>query len=77
MVRYLHHADHNPRINLKNWKLFGDELDFEDVPMKDIHKIKKKIELHRHFSVFLYKNNVKYPIYVSKNALKKIMLIYY
>ena len=46
MVRYLYPADYCPARNRKNNKLFGDELDFEDikfpVKIKGIHKMEKK-----------------------------------
>ena len=46
LVRYLHPANHNPRRIKKADKLFGDELDLEDikfpVKIKAIHKFEKK-----------------------------------
>ena len=61
-------------------KLFGGELDFEvtkrPVKIKDIHKVEK-----RTLWAFVFwlrkKNKLKYPIYMSKNALKTNTLIYY
>ena len=79
LVRYLNPTDHNPRRITKVDKLFGDELDFEDtnfpVKIKDIHKIDKKNSIG--VSVFGYENKVKHSVYVSKNALKENILIYY
>ena len=73
LVRYLHPADHNPRKITKADRLFGDELDFEDVKFpvktKDIHKIEKKNSIT--ISVFGYENKVKYSIYVSKKCFKE------
>ena len=57
LVRYLHSSDHNPARIRKIDKLFGDELQFENVrfpvKIKNIHKIekKKKILLALVFSV--------------------------
>ena len=31
----------------------------------------KEKEFYRHFSVFVYENNVKYPIYVSKKCFEE------
>ena len=46
LVRYLHSSDHNPARIRKIDKLFGDELQFENirfpVKIKNIHKIEKK-----------------------------------
>ena len=46
LVRYLHLADHHPARIRKTDKLFGDELDFEDitspVKIKDACKILEK-----------------------------------
>ena len=59
---------------LKVDKLFGDELDFEDikfaVKIKDIHKIEKKNSIS--ISVFGYENKVKYQIYMSKKCFHVI-----
>ena len=45
------------------------------VKATDIQKIKKKNSIG--ISVFAFENQEKYLIYVSKNAVKKNMLIYY
>ena len=70
LVRYLYPADHISSRIRKSDKLFGDELDFEDikfpVKIKDIHKIGKKNSTG--ISVFGYENKVKYPIYVSRKC---------
>ena len=46
VFRELHPADHNSSRTTKANKLFGDELEFEDikflVKIKDYHKIEKK-----------------------------------
>ena len=46
LVRYLHSSDHNPARIRKIDKLFGDELQFENirfpVKIKNIHKIERK-----------------------------------
>ena len=53
-------------------KLFGDELDSEDikflVKIKDIHKIVKKSSIG--ISIFGYENKEKYQIYVSKKCFE-------
>ena len=55
-------ADHHPVRIRKVDRLFGDELDIEDVKfavkIKDIHKIEKKNSIS--ISVFVYENKVKY-----------------
>ena len=33
--------------------------------------MKKKKEFYQHFSVFVYENNVKYPIYLSKKCFEE------
>ena len=76
LVRYSHPADHNPRKITRSEKLFGDELDFEDikfpVKIKDIHKfeIKQTILLVLVFLVMKIKK--KYPIYVSKKCFEML-----
>ena len=79
MVRYLHPADHHSARIRKVDRLFGDELDFKDikfpVKVKDNHKTEKNNSIGN--SIFGYKNKVKCPISVSKNALKKNMLTHY
>ena len=70
LVRYL-------RIR-KVDRLSGDETNFIYikflVKIKDIQKVKKR-KNSISISVFGYENKKKYPIYVSKNVLKKNMLI--
>ena len=74
LLFYLRSADNNPRRITNAVKLFGDDLDFEEikflVKIKDIRKTKKK-KNSLGASVFGYEVKEKYPIYVSKNALKK------
>ena len=52
LVRYLHSSDHNPARIRKIDKLFGDELQFENirfpVKIKNIHKIEKKKKFFWH-----------------------------
>ena len=45
------------------------------VKIRDIHKIERKASIG--ISAFGYENKGKHPIYVSKNVLKKSILIYY
>ena len=72
-AQYLHPADHHPARNIK----LTDNLEINYIfnKIKDIHKIEKKNFIS--ISIFGYKNQVKYLIYVPKNALTKNMLIYY
>ena len=64
MVKYLHDL---AKIR-KAERLFGDELDFEDikflVKMRVIHKIEKKNAFV--INIFGYKNNQIYPICLSQ-----------
>ena len=77
MVRYLHPADHHLARIRKTDKLFRDGLDTEDirfpVKVRDIHEIEQNNPIS--ISVFGYENKEKFPIYVTKNALNKNMLI--
>ena len=70
LVRYLYHADQNP----KRWKSLVDELDFEDikfrVKIEYIHKILKNVSIG--ISVFGYGNKVKYPTYMPENVLQAL-----
>ena len=43
--------------------------------IRDIQKISKKNSIS--ISAFGYENKEKHPIYVSKNVMKKNMLVYY
>ena len=76
LVRYLHPIDPNLRIR-KVDKLHGDKLHFKDIKFssQDIHKIQRKNSIST--SVSGYKDQKKYPIYMSKNVAKINMLIYY
>ena len=60
LVRYVHPEDHHAARIRKVGRLFGDELDFEDmkfpVKIKDIHKIEKNNYVD--ISVFGYENKV-------------------
>ena len=66
--QYLHSADHPARIR-KIDKLFGDELDFEDikfpVKIKDIHRIEKN---SIGISVSGYERKEKYLLNVLRNT---------
>ena len=78
LFRYLHPADHNLRRITKANKKFAKKLDFKDikflVKVTDIHKIlKNSIGI----SVLRYENKEKKPVYISKNAVTKNILIYY
>ena len=79
IVRYLNPALRNPARNTKANKEFAKKLDFKDmkfpVKIRDIHKFEKTYSIS--ISVFGYENKEKHPIYVSKNVVKKNMLIYY
>ena len=65
--------------NSKAEIIINEKLDFKDikfqVKFRDIHKIETKNSIG--ISVFGYENKEKHPIYVSKNVVKKNMLIYY
>ena len=78
-VRYLNPADRNPPRITKADKEFAKKLEFKNMKftakIRAIYKIEKKISIG--ISVFGYENKEKHPIYVSKNAVKKTMLIYY
>ena len=78
-LKYLYVADHHPAKIRKVDRLFADELDFGyikfTVKFRDICKIEKNAAVT--ISVAGYQNKEKYPIYVSKNALKINQLIYY
>ena len=73
LVWYLHPADHHPGRIREIDKLFGDELDSEDikflVKIKDIHKIVKKSSIG--ISIFGYENKEKYQICVKKMLLRQ------
>ena len=72
-------AHHNSGIIKKVDKDFSRKLEFKDikflVKIRDIRKIERNNAIS--ISVFCYENKERYPIYVSKNALKKNMVIYY
>ena len=73
MIRYLNPADHHPAGITKADKDFAKKLDFKDikfpVKIRGIHKIEKKNSIG--ISVFSYENNVKYPIYASKQCCEE------
>ena len=79
LVKYLNPADCNPARITKAGKNFEKKLDFKEikfpVKIRDIHKIEEKNSIC--ISVFTYENKEKHPIYVSKNVVKKNMLVYY
>ena len=68
LVRYLHSSDHNPARIRKIDKLFGDELQFENirfpVKIKNIHKIEKKKNSFG-ISVFGYERAKKNVHFIS------------
>ena len=72
-MRYLHPTDHHPARIRKVDRMFERKLNFKYIklPVKigDIRKIEKKNCIG--ISVFGYENKEKYPIYVSRNTLKK------
>ena len=77
MIRYLNPAYHHPARIIKADKDFAKNLDFKDIKFqvnfKDIQKLEKKNSID--ISVFGYENKEKHPIYVSKNVVKRNMLI--
>ena len=79
LVRYLNPADRSPARITKADKDFIRNLDFKDikfpVKIRYIYKIEKKNSVD--VIVFGYENKEKHPIYVSKNVMKKRLLIYY
>ena len=81
LVWYLNPTDHHPaRITKADKDLIAKKLDFNNIkfPVKDsdIHKTEKK-KNSIGISVFGDENKEKHPIMFKKNAVKKIMLIYY
>ena len=79
IVKYLNPTDHNPRWITKTDKEFSKKLDSKDikfpVKLRDISQIEKSNSIS--IRVFSYGNKEKYSIYVSKNVVKKNMLIFY
>ena len=80
LFRYLHPADQNLRRITKPDKDFAKRLNFKDVifPVKirDIHEIKKKKKrILSAIASLVMKTTTKKSIYVSKNALKKNLVI--
>ena len=77
MIRYLNPAYHHPARITTADKDFAKNLDFKDIKFqvnfKDIQKLEKKNSIG--ISVFGYENKEKHPIYVSKNVVKRNMLI--
>ena len=67
LVRYVNSADHNPRTIKKANK------DFANLTLKT-YNFQSKLEA---FTNSEKKSIYVYPIYVSKNIAKKIMLTYY
>lgn len=67
MVRYLHSADHIPRRIRK--------VDFKDITYPEkkriFTKVKKKSCIG--ISLFGYDNKQKYPVYVLRKALERLM----
>ena len=64
LVRYLHPANHYPTGSKNTGKLFGDEIDFDEIFTQNIFT---KLN-HIGISVLGYGSKEKYPLYVSKNA---------
>ena len=79
LVRYLHPADHYTKRITKAGKDFAKRFDFRDIEfpviVRYIHKIEKTSSTG--IIVFGYENKEKHPNYVSENAAKTNMLIYY
>ena len=79
IVKYLNPTDHNPRWITKTDKEFSKKLDSKDikfpVKLRDISQIEKSNSIS--IRVFDYENKEKHSIYVSKNVVKKNMLIFY
>ena len=77
-ARYLNSADHNPRTIKKANKDFANftlkTYNFQS-KLEAFTNSKKKTSIG--ISVFRYQNKENYPIYVSKNIAKKIVLTYY
>ena len=77
--RYLNPTDHNPRRITKADRNFAKKPDFQDmkfpVKIRDIHKNEEKNSIV--ICAFGYGNKEKHLTYVSKNIVKKNMLIYY
>ena len=69
----------SPSKNYKSLQKFCQRLDFKDikisVKIRDMHKIGKKDSIGITF--FGYENKEKHLSYISKNVVKKNMLIYY
>ena len=74
LVRYSNPPDHHPARITKADKDFAKALDLKTY-IRDIHKIENKNSIG--INIFGYQNKEKYPIYVSKNVVKKNMLTYY
>ena len=79
IVKYLNPTDHNPRWITKTDKDFSKKFDSKDikfpVKLRDISQIEKSNSIS--IRVFSYGNKEKHSIYVSKNVVKKNMLIFY
>ena len=69
LIRHLHPLDYHPERNRKISKLFGNELDFQDmkflVKIKDINKIEKRILSPLLFLVMKIRKNIQ-SIYQKK-----------
>ena len=63
-MKYLHHTDHQPaRIR----KIVLQKIEyFKDIKFRDTHKTENCIGIS-----VAHENKQKYPIYVSRNTLKK------
>ena len=85
IVRYLNPANHQPARIIKTDKDFAKKFDSKDinfpVKIRDIHKIEEKKTQKKRIPLALVflanENKEKHPIYVSKNVVKKNMLICY
>ena len=85
IVRYLNPANHQPARIIKTDKDFAKKFDSKDinfpVKIRDILKIEEKKTQKKRIPLALVflanENKEKHPIYVSKNVVKKNMLICY
>ena len=80
LLRYLNHADQNPKRITKADKDFGKRLDFEytkfPVKIRDIHKLGKRIPLALAFLVMEIRKNVQ-SMYFEKKVENIFVVIVY
>ena len=76
LVRYLHPTDHHPARVGKPEKILQEDLILEvqnfQLKLETIRKSKKKKNSIA-IRVFRYENKEKYPIHLSKNAVKSMI----